>query len=171
MMSGDPRAEGVFIKDVEDTYAHIVKRVKAAKEEEDEALANGPEQIQLVPENPGTTISFIVPDGPPPKELRLEGPGTENLDVEKVREALQLRWDVFNGFSEEMKAALRDQSLDAVNKSLGRMKVDDAEKVVGLLDSAGILSFAEGGIRDETGLGEADDEGEEEEEEEEDEVE
>ncbi len=70
-MSGDPRAEGVFIKDVEDTYAHIVKRVKAAKEEEDEALANGPEQIQLVPENPGTTISFIVPDGPPPKELRL----------------------------------------------------------------------------------------------------
>ena len=36
MMSGDPRAEGVFVKDVEDTYAHIVKRVKLAKEEEEE---------------------------------------------------------------------------------------------------------------------------------------
>ena len=93
-MSGDPRAEGVFIKDVEDTYAHIVNRVKVAKEEEEESLANGPEQIQLVPENPGTTISFIVPDGPPPEELRLEGPGTEDLeslDIERVREAGRLR--------------------------------------------------------------------------------
>lgn len=154
MMSGDPRAEGVFIKDVEDTYAHILGRVKAAKEEEDEALANGPEQIQLVPENPGTTISFIVPDGPPPEDLRLEGPGTENLDIERVREALQMRWEVYDSFSEDFKKALKDQSLDAVNKCLGKMKVDDAEKIVGLLDSAGILSFAEGGIRDETGQGE-----------------
>ena len=149
-LTGDPRAEATFLQDVENTYAHIVKRVEVTREEEEAELANGAEQIQLVPENPGTTISFIVPDGPPPEDLRLEGPGTEGLDIEKVREALQLRWDVFEGFSEDMKNALREQSLDKVNKCLGKMKVEEAEEVVGLLDNAGILSFAEGGIRDET---------------------
>ncbi|KAH8113509.1 hsp90-like protein [Phellopilus nigrolimitatus] len=151
MTSGDPRAEAVFLKDVEDTHAHIITRVKAAKEEEAAAIANGGEQIQLVPENPDQHISFIVPDGPPPQDLRLEGPGMEDLDIEEVRKALQLRWDVFDGFSDDLKEALRSQSLEEVNKVLGKMKVEDAENVVGLLDTGGILNFAEGGIRDQTG--------------------
>lgn len=63
----------------------------------------GKEQIQLVPENPTTTITFNVPEGPPPETIVLEGPGTENMDIEEVRKALQMRWDVFEGFDEEMK--------------------------------------------------------------------
>ena len=147
MMSGEPRAENVFLKDVEDTYTHIKKRVEVVKEEES---ANA-EQIQLVPENPNQKISFIVPDGPPPEDLRLEGPGTENLDIEQVRRALQMRWEVFESFPPDLQEALKQQSLDEVNKVLGNMRVDEAEKIVELLDNAGILNFAEGGVRDETG--------------------
>jgi len=149
MMSGDPRAESVFVKDMEETYAHLASRVKAVKEEEENAP--GPEQIQLVPEKPGQTISFNVPEGPPPEDFTLEGEGLEGIDKEEVRKALQMRWDVFKGFPENLQEALKTQSLDSVNRVLGNIKVDEAEKIVGLLDSAGILNFAEGGIRDETG--------------------
>ncbi|KAF6755819.1 hsp90-like protein [Ephemerocybe angulata] len=150
MMAGDKRAEKVFSDDVESTYAHLVERVRISKEEVAQEAA-GKEQIQLVPENPDITIRFNVPDGPPPEDLRLEGPGTEDLDIEQVRQALQYRWEVFQTFSKDMQEALKSDSLDAVNKVLGNMEVDDAEAVVGALDNAGILNFAEGGIRDETG--------------------
>ena len=138
----------VFMKDVDDTYGHIVTRVKANKEEE-EALSQ--EQIQLVPENPDAEISFNVPDGPPPETIKLEGPGTEGMNIEEVRKALQMQWDVFSGFEEDMKTALKSQKLDAVNKVLGSMKIADAERIVELLQISGILSFSEGGIRDQTG--------------------
>jgi cell division cycle protein 37 len=151
MITGDKRAEDVFVKDVEDTYAHLVTRVAASKEEE-EALGRQ-EQIQLVPENPTQSITFNVPSGPPPEELVLEGPGTEDMDINEVRKALEFRWTVFEGFSEELKEALKGGTLEGVNKVLGEMKVDEAEEVVKLLDMGGILSFAEGGIRDETGKG------------------
>ena len=150
MMAADPRAAMVFMKDVDDTYNHIVIRTKANKEEE-EALSKGAEQIQLVPENPDAEISFNVPDGPPPENIKLEGLGMEGMDVEDVRKALKLQWDVFNGFEEDMKAALKSQKLDAVNKVLGSMKLEDAERVVELLQISGILSFSESGIRDQTG--------------------
>jgi cell division cycle protein 37 len=61
-----------------------------SKAKKAEAGAAG-EQIQLVTENPDTVISFNVPDGPPPENLVLEGPGTEGMDVEDVRKALQVR--------------------------------------------------------------------------------
>lgn len=150
MVTGDKRAEVVFVKDVEDTYSHLVTRVLASKEEESN-VPGGVEQIQLVPENPSQTISFNVPDGPPPENITLEGPGTEGLDIEEVKKALQMRWDVFDAFSEELKEALKAGTLDGVNKVLGNMGVDEAEEIVRLLDVGGILSFAEGGIRDETG--------------------
>jgi cell division cycle protein 37 len=156
MTTGDPRAENVFVKDVEDTYAHLLTRVAASKAEEASA---GQEQIQLVPENPSQSISFNVPSGPPPENLVLEGPETEDMDVEEVRKALQMRWDVFEGFSNELKEALKGGSLKDVNKILGSMPVESAEEVVRLLDVGGILSFAEGGIRDETGKTRMDEEG------------
>jgi len=153
MIHGTPQAVAVFVKDVEDTYAHLVSRVAESLKEEQEAQ----EQIQLFPENPNQSITFNVPEGPPPLDLVLEGPGTEELDVEEVREALQLRWEVFSGLSEDLKSALREGTLEGVNKVLGNMKVAEAEQVVSLLDRGGILSFAEGGIRDETGTSEAQD--------------
>ncbi|KAI0669237.1 Cdc37 N terminal kinase binding-domain-containing protein, partial [Trametes maxima] len=154
MISGDPRATPIFEKDVADTYAHLVERVRISKAEESAAG----EQIQLMPENPGQSISFNVPDGPPPEHLELEGPGFENVDIADVRKALQMRWDVFQGFDKPLQEALKTQDLDEVNKVLGALSVPRAEEVVRLLDLAGILSFSEGGVRDETGGGdEADD--------------
>jgi len=150
MIHADPRALMVFMKDVDDTYNHIVSRVKANKDEED-ALRQSTEQIQLVPENPDAEISFEIPDGPPPETIQLEGPGAEDLDPVEVRKALQLRWEVFDGFEEDMKTALKSQKLESVNKVLGAMDIDEAERIVELLQISGILSFSEGGIRDETG--------------------
>ncbi|KAJ2929331.1 hypothetical protein H1R20_g7757, partial [Candolleomyces eurysporus] len=150
MISGDARAKTVFEEDYKQTYQHLKKRVKLSKEEAAKE-AEGREQIQLVAEDPSITISFNVPDGPPPEDLRLEGPGTEELDVEEVRKALQYRWEVFQQLSKPMQDALKTNVLEEVNKVLGAMDVAEAEAVVGALDSGGILNFAEGGIRDETG--------------------
>ncbi|EIW81030.1 hypothetical protein CONPUDRAFT_123914 [Coniophora puteana RWD-64-598 SS2] len=153
MMQGDPRAVNVFVKDVEDTFAHLVQRVAASKVE----ASTEREQIQLVPQDPSQSITFNVPDGPPPEDLRLEGEGVEELDVEEVRKALQMRWDVFSGFPEELQGALTEGTLESVNGVLGEMDVEKAEEVVKLLDLSGIMSFVEGGIRDETGKGEGED--------------
>ena len=150
MLAGDKRAVPIFTKDVEDTYAHLVSRVAAAATEASSSTPQK-EQIQLVPENSNSTISFNVPDGPPPDNLVLEGPGTKDLDVEEVRKALTMRWTVFEGFSDALKDALRVGTLEAVNKVLGEMDVTEAEDVVSKLDLVGIMSFAEGGVRDETG--------------------
>lgn len=148
MVSGDKRALKVFVDDVENTYEHLVNRVKINKEE---SQNESREQIQLVPENPDQTISFNVPDGPPPENLVLEGPGTEGLDIEEVRKALQFRWDVFQGFSPDLQEALKSGGLDGVNQVLGDLDVVEAESIVNSLDVAGILNFAEGGVRDQTG--------------------
>lgn len=150
MITGDKRAIPIFVKDVEDTYAHLITRV-AATSTEASTSASQKEQIQLVPENPDSTISFNVPDGPPPGDLVLEGPGTEDLDVEDVRKALMMRWTVFDGFNDALKDALRVGTLEAVNNVLAEMDVGEAEDVVSKLDLVGIMSFAEGGVRDETG--------------------
>ena len=162
MIARDPRATSIFEKDVLDTYGHLVERVRLSKASSESQA--GAEQIQLVPENPDTKISFTVPEGPPPEHLELEGPGFENVTVEQVRKVLQMRWDVFQGFKPELQEALKSQELDKVNKVLGDMKVDEAEDVVKMLDMAGILNFS-GGIRDETGKGDdGDDEDEDEDE-------
>jgi len=149
MTTGDQRAISVFVNDVEGTYSHLKTRAKVAAAES--SAEDHKEQIQLVPENPSASISFNVPDGPPPEDLRLEGPGTEDLDMEEVRQALQMRWDVFESFPEDLKAALKIGTLEEINKVLGNMEVSAAEAVVEKLDMAGIMSFVSGGIRDETG--------------------
>jgi cell division cycle protein 37 len=128
MVGGDKRAIKIFEDDVEGTYKHVETRAKIAKEEE--AQRQGQEQIQLVPENPSQSINFNVPDGPPPEQLVLEGPGTEDLDLEEVRKALQFRWDVFKGFSPELQKALKSGGLEGVNKVLGAMDVPEAEGIV-----------------------------------------
>ncbi|KAI0283910.1 Cdc37 N terminal kinase binding-domain-containing protein [Russula aff. rugulosa BPL654] len=142
MIAGGQSAQAIFRKDVEDTYQHIVTRVEIAKKEEAEGASAG-EQIQLVAENPDTVISFNVPDGPPPEHLVLEGPGTESMDVEDARRALQLRWDLFCGLPENLQEALKTNELAAVNKVLGDMPVSEAENAVQALDMGGILNFAE----------------------------
>ena len=86
--------------------------------------------------------------------------GLEGVTVEEVRKMLQMRWDVFKAFSQEMREALMSQSLDAVNTVLGKMAVKDAEEVVRLLDVAGILSFSEHGVKDTTNPPDSESDGE-----------
>jgi len=150
MAAGGQSAQAIFRKDLEETYKHIVDRVKLAEAEDAEAQSAA-EQIQLVAENPDTVISFNVPDGPPPEHLVLEGPETEDMDIEEVRKALQMRWELFCGLPENLQEALKTGELGPVNKVLGNMPVSEAENAVKALDMGGILNFAEEGIRDETG--------------------
>lgn len=149
MSSGDKRAQMVFVDDLEKTYSMMMSRALKAKKDEE----SGQERIQLVAEDPSQTISFNVPDGPPPENIKLEGPGSEGLDLEEVRNALQRRWDIFNNFDEDLRKALKTNKLEEVNDVLGDMDVEKAEDVVKLLEIAGILSFSQSGIVDQTGRG------------------
>ncbi|KAG8823344.1 hsp90 co-chaperone Cdc37 [Serendipita sp. 411] len=146
-MQGHKAALAVFSKDVDDTYKHLKGRVEATRDE----VASGKEQVQLVASDPSMSFSFSVPDGPPPPNLTLDEE-LKDLDIEQVREALQTRWDVFQSFPQNLQDALKANSLDKVNKVLGKMEVSDAEEVVRLLSSTGIMDVADGGeVRDMTG--------------------
>ncbi|KAJ7025338.1 hypothetical protein C8F04DRAFT_136573 [Mycena alexandri] len=150
MIGGDKRALTVFADDVEKTYAHLAERVKHSQEE---AKQGGRETIMLASENEGD-ITFNIPTGPPPDELVM-GEGMEDMDIEEVRKALQLRWDVFQGLPGDLRKALQTEELVEVNKVLGSMEVDEAEEILQRLDMAGIIPFSEPGVRDETPAGKA----------------
>lgn len=72
----------MFTEDFQRTYNRVETRSKelAAEMEADEEV----EQIQLVAEDPNVEIGFRLPDGPPPEELRVEGEGADQIDIEDV---------------------------------------------------------------------------------------
>ncbi|GKT88387.1 hsp90 co-chaperone cdc37 [Colletotrichum tofieldiae] len=118
------QAQEVFYKDVQDTYGKIRNRAREIVRER----ANEPEgveQIQLHAVEPGTEIKITIP----PKD-------SEDPAVKQGRE-------IFEGFSADFQKALESGSLDKVNEVLGKMKVDEAEDIVGKLGDAGILSLEE----------------------------
>jgi len=138
MISGNPKSIKMFTEDFTATYQRIATRtIEIAAEESSQDR----EQIQLVAEDPSTQIGFNIPDGPPPADLRIEGEGSEELDMEQVRAFLERKWEIFEAFPEKFKDALKTEKLDEVNKVLGDMKVEEAEEVVGLLQEGGMLSF------------------------------
>lgn len=137
MIAQNPKSVNMFKQDLEQTYARIESRTKELIAEE----AEDREQIQLVAQDPNMEIAFNLPDGPPPADLRVEGEGSEELDIEQVRAFLQRKWEIFEGFDPEFKAALQTEKLDEVNKILGKMKVAKAEKIVELMQEGGMLSF------------------------------
>ncbi|GAA6064567.1 hypothetical protein JCM10212_005629 [Sporobolomyces blumeae] len=160
MTNQNPAALRMFLEDVAKTSHRILDRSKVVAAEQraskDTASASasasqGVEQIQLVPASENQTITFEVPDGPPPEHLELTGEGADQLDPVMVKDFLQKRWDLFEAFPKNLKKALREKSLDKVNKVLGKMSVEDAEEVVGQLQEAGILSFETNEIVDQTG--------------------
>ena len=138
MIQKNPKSIAMFSQDFTNTYGRIERRTKEMIEEE---AAEEKEQIQLVAEDPNMTIGFSVPDGPPPENLTVEGEGSEELDVEQVRAWLQRQWEIFDGFPENLKVALKSEKLDEVNKVLAKMKVAEAEEVVGLMQEGNMLSF------------------------------
>ncbi|KAK4204451.1 hypothetical protein QBC40DRAFT_217165 [Triangularia verruculosa] len=123
------KAQEVFYKDVQDTYMKIKNRsreinLQRAKDEA-EGKVEGVEQIQLHAVDPGTVINIRIP----PKD-------SDDPDV-------QIGRAIFETFSPEMQKALETGSLDEVNKVLGKMKVEDAEELVGKLGESGVLSVEE----------------------------
>lgn len=143
----NPAAIRVFTEDVEKTFNRIVERAATYASQPD--TEENREAIQLVATDPSTTISFEVPDGPPPEHLTIEGEGAEELDVEQVREFLQRKWDIFQSFPKNLRKALETRSLDEVNKVLEKMQVDEATEIVRKLDEGGILSFQSSEILEE----------------------
>ena len=150
MMSPDGRAAFVFLNDVLSTYARISQRAEALAAQYKDG-GEGAEQIQLMAEDPNTVISFDVPDGPPPENIKIEGEGAESMDVNQVKAWLQRRWDIYQSFDPDFRAALETKKLERVNEVLGEMPVAKAERVVQELDEAGILNFSSTEVRDETG--------------------
>ncbi|KZT53950.1 hypothetical protein CALCODRAFT_439378 [Calocera cornea HHB12733] len=157
MSSGNQKAQAVFMKDVNDTYTLMKQRVEATRAEESE----GRETIQLQVENGVNSISFNIPEGPPPPddrplEISFEGVEEgEQPDLEEIRAWLKRRWAIWQGFTPKLRKALESKSLERVNKVLEDMSVEEAEKVVADMQEGGILNFAEEGIRDETPAGKA----------------
>ena len=121
------QAQGVFTKDVQDTYMKIRTRAREINiqraEDEKNGVAQGVEQIQLHAVEPGTTISISVP----PKD-------SENPEDQAARA-------IFDSFDPKMRTALETGSLDEVNKVLGDMKVEVAEDLVGKFGEVRRLCF------------------------------
>jgi cell division cycle protein 37 len=115
------QAQKLFLDDVIDTHNRIRMRAKEVNTARDNGTGGGDsEQIQLHAVDPGTSINISIPDKDSPDE------------------AEQKSRTIFNSFPPNLQRALESGKLDEVNKVLGKMKVDEAEKIVGLL---GEVSF------------------------------
>lgn len=120
------QAQDVFFKDVQETYMRIKSRCKEINVERAEEAASGGagvEQIQLHAVEPGTVINIKIPP-----------PNSEDEEEKNSRK-------IFEGFSPEMRAALETGNLDQVNKVLGKMKVEEAEELVGLFGEVSVSPF------------------------------
>ncbi|KAF4764152.1 hypothetical protein N7455_010210 [Penicillium solitum] len=123
----DHRASTLFLNDVNETYARI--KTRSAELSKDGSASNDPagvEQIQLHAVDPNTKITINLP------AANSEDP-TE-IEVRKI----------FDAFPEDLQKALATESLDEVNKVLGKMSVEEAEVVVEQLGNGGMLSLEEG---------------------------
>lgn len=108
------QAQKVFHEDVTTTYQRIRERAKTMAEERNSETA-GVEQIQLHAVDPNTQITIAVPST-----------GSDDPEIQQSRE-------IFDSFPPGLQRALESGSLDEVNKVLGKMSVEEAEEVVGLL--------------------------------------
>ncbi|KAL4788304.1 Cdc37 N terminal kinase binding-domain-containing protein [Aspergillus varians] len=121
------QAGTLFRNDVNETYNKI--KTRAAELAKDSSASNDPagvEQIQLHAVDPNTKITINIP----PSE------SNEPVEIEARK--------IFESFSKDLQKALASESLDEVNKVLGKMSVDEAEGVVEKLGESGMLSLEEG---------------------------
>lgn len=87
--------------------------------EERNSETAGVEQIQLHAVDPNTQITITVPSA-----------GSDDPEIQRPRE-------IFDTFPPGLQRALESGSLDEVNKVLGKMSVEEAEEIVGLLGEVG----------------------------------
>lgn len=123
----DHQAATLFRNDVNETYNKI--KTRAAELSKNNSPGNDPagvEQIQLHAVDPNTKINITIPPA--------ESTNPEEIEARKI----------FDSFPANLRKALESQSLDEVNKVLGRMPVQEAEEVVEKLSQGGMLSLEEG---------------------------
>ncbi|KAE8350299.1 Cdc37 N terminal kinase binding-domain-containing protein [Aspergillus coremiiformis] len=123
----DHQASTLFRNDVNETYNKI--KTRAAELVKDSSASNDPagvEQIQLHAVDPNTKITINIP----------ASDSSEPVEVEARK--------IFESFSKDLQKALSSESLDEVNKVLGKMSVEEAEDVVEKLGQSGMLSLEEG---------------------------
>lgn len=121
------QASTLFRNDVNETYNKI--KVRAAELAKDPSASNDPagvEQIQLHAVDPNTKITINIPP-------------EESTDPEIVEAR-----SIFESFADDLQKALLSESLDEVNKVLGKMPIEEAEGVVDKLGQGGLLSLEEG---------------------------
>ena len=125
------QARKLFLDDVNSTYARIRSRTaELARERDADGGSSDKEQIQLHAVDPNTQINIVTP--PPIDQC--------TTDDERTARA------IFDSFPPGLQRALASESLDEVNKVLGKMSVDEAEQVVEQLGNGGMLSLEEGVI-------------------------
>lgn len=117
----------MFRNDVNETYNRIkIRAAELAKNRSPENDPAGVEQIQLHAVDPNTKISITIP----PADSSIQ----EEVEARKI----------FDSFPLGLQRALASESLDEVNKVLGKMNVDEAEEIVEKLGQGGMLSLEEG---------------------------
>lgn len=117
----------MFRNDVNETYNRIkIRAAELAKNRSPENDPAGVEQIQLHAVDPNTKISITIP----PADSGIQ----EEVEARKI----------FDSFPLGLQRALASESLDEVNKVLGKMNVDEAEEIVEKLGQGGMLSLEEG---------------------------
>lgn len=124
------QARKLFLDDVNTTYARIRSRTAELAREAEADGSSDKEQIQLHAVDPNTQINIVTP--PPADQC--------TTDDERTARA------IFDSFPPGLQRALASESLDEVNKVLGKMSVDEAEQVVEQLGNGGMLSLEEGVI-------------------------
>lgn len=110
-----------------ETYNKIKTRAaELAKDRSPENDPAGVEQIQLHAVDPNTQINIVIPSA--------DSTVPEEIEARKI----------FDTFPPGLQRALQTESLDEVNKVLGKMSVEEAEIIVDKLGQGGMLSLEEG---------------------------
>jgi cell division cycle protein 37 len=119
------------MKDVDDTYDRIRERcqIMAAEKTQKPQPAKQVEQIQIEVTDPNMSLNVRIPD-------------ENSTDEEKANQ-------LFKTLPVEFQEALKTKDITKINKVLGEMTVEEAEKVLQICGEADILSI-EPGIIDTT---------------------
>ncbi|CAG8609766.1 9820_t:CDS:2 [Dentiscutata heterogama] len=130
--SPDPQAREVFLKDVNETYERIRDRCKVMNAEKTQRPQKAQvEQIQIEVTDPNTSLNVRIPDA--------------NSEDEQEK----AKYQNFLKLPENFQEALKTGELTKINKVLGAMTVEEAERVLEICGEANVLSL-EGGIIDAT---------------------
>ncbi|KAL1922151.1 uncharacterized protein VTP21DRAFT_10793 [Calcarisporiella thermophila] len=121
MNQQDGKAHKLFMNDVSDTYKRISERCKVLRVEREKEV----ESIQLAPMEPDAPLSISIPEEHP------------NMTEEE-----RARLEAFRDLPLDFQEALHKGTLEAVNEVFGKMKGEDAERLLEICGKFGFLSIS-----------------------------